>query len=56
MKRMHPVPATKDDSGRKLPYSTPTLIVHGDLRTLTAAKGSDRSEAGEPKTFTSSMP
>jgi hypothetical protein len=56
MKRMHPAPATKDTTGRKLPYSTPKLTVHGDLRTLTAAKGSNRDEAGQPKTFTTSMP
>jgi len=49
----HPTP--KDDR-EKLPYSPPKLTVHGDLRTLTAAKQSDRSEAGQPKTFSSGMP
>ena len=48
-------PAPKDDR-EKLPYSPPTLTVHGDLRTITAAKQSDRSEAGQPKTFNSGMP
>jgi hypothetical protein len=48
--------ATKDHSGEKLPYSKPKLTIHGDLRTLTAAKGSNRTEAGEPKTFNSGMP
>jgi asparagine synthase (glutamine-hydrolysing) len=45
----------KDDR-EKLPYSPPKLTVHGDLRTITAAKNSDRSEAGQPKTFNSGMP
>ncbi len=48
-------PAPKDDR-EKLPYSPPKLTVHGDLRTITAAKQSDRSEAGQPKTFNSGMP
>lgn len=50
-----PHPAPKDDR-EKLPYSPPKLTVHGDLRTITAAKQSDRSEAGQPKTFNSGMP
>jgi asparagine synthase (glutamine-hydrolysing) len=45
----------KDDRER-LPYSPPKLTVHGDLRTITAAKQSDRSEAGQPKTFSGGMP
>ena len=48
-------PAAKDDR-EKLPYTPPKLTVHGDLRTITAAKQSDRSEAGQPKTFNSGMP
>jgi asparagine synthase (glutamine-hydrolysing) len=44
------------DDREKLPYSPPKLTVHGDLRTITAAKQSDRSEAGQPKTFSSGMP
>jgi asparagine synthase (glutamine-hydrolysing) len=48
-------PAPKDDR-EKLPYSPPKLTVHGDLRTITAAKQSDRTEAGQPKTFNSGMP
>lgn len=48
-------PAPKDDDG-KLPYSPPKLTVHGDLRKITAAKQSDRSESGQPKTFNSGMP
>ena len=50
-----PHPPPKDDR-EKLPYSPPKLTVHGDLRTITAAKQSDRSEAGQPKTFNSGMP
>jgi len=49
-------PVTSQDDGQKLPYATPTLIVHGDLRTITAAKGSNRDEAGMPKTFASGKP
>jgi hypothetical protein len=48
-------PAPKDDRD-KLPYSPPKLTVHGDLRSITAAKQSDRTEAGQPKTFSSGMP
>jgi asparagine synthase (glutamine-hydrolysing) len=48
-------PAPKDNR-EKLPYSPPKLTVHGDLRTITAAKQSDRSETGLPKTFNSGMP
>ena len=44
------------DEREKLPYSPPRLTVHGDLRTITAAKQSDRSEAGQPKTFSGGMP
>ena len=49
-------PPPKVDDGEKLPYSPPKLTVHGDLRKITAAKQSDRSEAGQPKTFNSGMP
>jgi len=48
-------PAPKDERD-KLPYSPPKLTVHGDLRTITAAKQSDRSETGQPKTFAGGMP
>jgi hypothetical protein len=44
------------DDREKLPYSPPKLTIHGDLRKITAAKQSDRSEAGQPKTFNSGMP
>jgi hypothetical protein len=53
---MKPTPEQKDGSGAKLPYSTPKLTVHGDLRAITAAKGSNRTEAGQPKTFSGGMP
>ena len=48
--------APRHDGDQRLPYSAPTLTVHGDLRTITAAKGSNRDEAGQPKTFNVSMP
>jgi asparagine synthase (glutamine-hydrolysing) len=48
-------PAPQDDRD-KLPYSPPKLTVHGDLRTITAAKQSDRTETGQPKTFAGGMP
>jgi hypothetical protein len=44
------------DDREKLPYAPPKLTVHGDLRKITAAKQSDRSETGLPKTFNSGMP
>jgi hypothetical protein len=44
------------DDRERLPYTPPKLTVHGDLRTITAAKQSDRSEAGQPKTFSGGMP
>ena len=33
---------TSTGTGQKLPYSAPTLTIHGDLRTITAAKGGNR--------------
>jgi len=49
--------ATSTGSGQKLPYSAPTLTIHGDLRTITAAKGGNRSDAaGKPKTFSNTQP
>jgi asparagine synthase (glutamine-hydrolysing) len=46
----------RKDGDERLPYSAPKLTVHGDLRTITTAKASDRTEAGQPKTFSQSMP
>jgi hypothetical protein len=43
-------------TGEKLPYTAPTLTIHGDLRTMTAAKGGNRKESGQPKTFPTSAP
>jgi hypothetical protein len=48
--------APRKDGDERLPYSAPRLTVHGDLRTITAAKESDRAEAGQPKTFSGGMP
>ena len=46
----------RKDGDERLPYSAPKLTVHGDLRTITTAKESDRAEAGQPKTFSQGMP
>jgi hypothetical protein len=44
-------PIPTGGSSEKLPYSTPRLTIHGNLQTITAAKGGTRSDGGEPKTF-----
>jgi hypothetical protein len=36
----------------KKPYSRPKLVVHGDLRSITMAKGSSRNDLGRPRTGT----
>jgi hypothetical protein len=41
----------KQTNSAKLPYSAPKLTIHGDLRTITAAKAGNKVEAGQPKTF-----
>jgi asparagine synthase (glutamine-hydrolysing) len=48
--------APKNDGDARLPYSAPRLTIHGDLRTITAAKEGNRDEAGQPKTYTNTMP
>jgi hypothetical protein len=35
----------------KKPYLQPKLTVHGDLRAITAMKGSTKVEAGSPRTY-----
>jgi hypothetical protein len=45
----------KKDGGKQ-PYLRPKLTVHGDLRAITTAKGSNRPEAGKPKTFSTGWP
>lgn len=47
-------PPTRDD--RKKLYAKPTLTMHGDLRVITATKGSNRRETGRPRTFNSGQP
>ena len=37
---------------RKRPYRPPALVRHGDLKTLTMAKGGNRTDGGSPKTRT----
>jgi hypothetical protein len=44
-------PISSGASSNKLPYSTPKLTIHGNLQTITAAKGGDRNDGGQPKTF-----
>ena len=39
----------------KLPYTVPKLTIHGDLQSITAAKGGTRTEIGQPKTFNISL-
>lgn len=51
-----PAPVQTKPSGKKQPYSRPTLTIHGDLRTITAAKGGNRDDSGQPKTWSNTMP
>jgi len=37
---------------QKRPYRKPTLVRHGDLKTLTMTKGGNRSDGGSPKSRT----
>jgi len=48
--------AKPDTDERKPGYVRPKLKIYGDLRTLTAAKGGAKVEAGQPKTFSPSGP
>ena len=41
---------------KKRPYRAPKLVVHGDLRTLTAAKGADKADGGKPATRSGGTP
>ena len=41
---------------KKRPYRTPKLVVHGDLRTLTTAKGADKADGGKPATRSAGTP
>jgi hypothetical protein len=48
---------TQPGRGSKKPYRTPALKVHGNLRSLTAAKKGNRGDGmGVPKTKTTSTP
>jgi hypothetical protein len=44
-------PIRTSGSSEKLPYSAPRLTIHGNLQTITAAKGGNRTDGGAPKTF-----
>jgi hypothetical protein len=48
-------PIRPNGGSDKLPYSPPTLTIHGTLQALTAAKGGNRSDGGQPKTFNVGM-
>jgi len=42
---------------KRRPYSTPTLKIHGDLKTITMAKGSNKGDGGgKPATRSSGGP
>ena len=43
-------------SESKKEYVQPKLTVHGDLRVITAAKASNKREAGRPRTFNMDNP
>jgi len=48
---------TQPKRGSKKPYRQPALTVHGNLRSLTAAKGGNRGDGtGVPKTKTTAIP
>ncbi|MEN3340508.1 MAG: hypothetical protein V7647_4184 [Acidobacteriota bacterium] len=53
-----PAPTRVSESGEKLPYSPPTLTIHGSLQAITAAgsKGGNHSDSGNPKTWSNSAP
>jgi hypothetical protein len=41
---------------KRRPYRSPKLAVHGDLRTLTATKGSNKADGGKPATRNAGSP
>lgn len=41
---------------KKKTYRQPQLVVYGDLRRLTMAKGGTKSDGGKPATRTSGQP
>jgi hypothetical protein len=45
----------KKDGGKQ-PYSRPKLTVHGDLRAITAAKGGNKGDGANPKTWSTTAP
>lgn len=40
---------------KKRPYRRPKLVVHGDLKTLTQAKGGSMGDGGKPATRSAGM-
>ncbi|GEM_PF-5389170 len=50
-KQPNPPSESRENLAPKRPYSKPKLTVHGDLRTITAAKHRTRSDGtGRPRT------
>ncbi len=41
---------SKSTRREKKPYRSPRLVVYGDLRRLTRAKGGNKTDGGQPKT------
>lgn len=41
---------SRRSTGKKKPYRSPELTVHGDIRALTRTKGSNRTDVTGPKT------
>ena len=41
---------------KKKTYRSPRLVVYGDLRRLTMAKGGDKGDAGKPSTRSTGAP
>lgn len=41
---------SKPTRRKKKPYRPPRVVVYGDLRRLTRAKGGNKTDGGQPKT------
>jgi hypothetical protein len=48
-------PTRPNGGSGKLPYSPPTLTIHGTLQAITAAKGGTRTDGGQPKTWSTAQ-
>ncbi len=47
---------SKNPSSKKKAYRSPRLVVHGDLRHLTMAKGGTKKDGGKASTRASGAP